>query len=289
MLISMNILMRLAWTCIVLCLIIGGAFWVMEQQSPESQEGAKTEQAPVYTLDESTLAAEINALLSANTDLDTSVSIVDLQTGKSYHYGETESYTAASIGKLLTATLYMHKVELGQASMTEQVGSLAASSQLEKLIVESDNTAWHELNDRLTSAGLQQYAQSLGLQSYNATANTVDSEDIATLLNKLARGKLLNNANTTQLLSLLQRADMRSYIVAGAPEGSDVYHKVGYLADRLHDAAIVKKGDRSYVLVVFSKAAGKYDFSRGATLFKGITGATSQVFFGASATTTTGE
>jgi hypothetical protein len=58
-----------------------------------------------------------------------------------------------------------------------------------------------------------------------------------------------------------------------------VYHKVGYLADRLHDAAIIKRGDRSYVLVIFSKASGNYNFTRGASLFGSITESTLKVFF----------
>jgi beta-lactamase class A len=77
----------------------------------------------------------------------------------------------------------------------------------------------------------------------------------------------------------MQQADMRNYIVAAIPSGTDVYHKVGYLADRLHDAAIIKRGDRSYVLVIFSKSSGAYDYYRGSQVFGEITETSLQAFF----------
>jgi hypothetical protein len=78
---------------------------------------------------------------------------------------------------------------------------------------------------------------------------------------------------------------MKRYLVAGSPTPETTYHKVGYLSDRLHDAAIIKKGDRSFVLVVFSKASGTYDFSRGASFFSDIASSTSIIFFGSSSAT----
>lgn len=208
-----------------------------------------------------------------------SVSVTDLQTGKSYHWGETASYMAASIGKLVTATAFLHKVELGKASLDDMVGGLEAKSQLSKLIIESDNPAWTALNDEVTHEGLQTYARAHGMSGYTADNNSMTSDDIALLLTKLASQKLLDREHTTFLLSLMKQASMRSYIVAAVPDGTDVYHKVGYLQDRLHDAAIIKRGDRSYVLVIFSKAGGNYSFSRGATLFGSLTEATLKAFF----------
>ncbi|MEK7152937.1 MAG: serine hydrolase [Patescibacteria group bacterium] len=282
MLIVMGTLTRIAWTCIAVSLLVAGVAWFFNRAPSDisASQRASREDTPIYSLNDQVMGAAIQALLGENADLEMSISIVDLQNNDSYHYGDTDSYMAASISKLLTATLFLHKVELGQATLAEMIGVGTARSQLEKLIVESDNTAWHALNAKLTLGSLQEYAKTIGMRSYDVAANTVSSDDIASLLSKLARGKLLDNHNTDFLLSLMHQANMRNYIVAGISEGATAYHKTGYLADRVHDAAIIKKGDRSYVLVIFSKASGNYDFGRGATLFGNITAVTSDAFFG---------
>lgn len=283
----MEKLTRFLSACIVIGLIALGAAWLYENHFDSDDTAAKSETSvksasvaePQYSLDDAALGGDIQAIMSENSDLDLSVSITDLQTGKSYHYGETASYTAASIGKLVTATSYLYMVEMGQASLDDKVGGVNARSQLTKLIVESDNDAWEALNDVVTHDGLKSYAASIGMTTYTPNDNIMTSDDIALLLTKLASQKLLNTEGTDFLLSLMKDASMRSYIVAAVPDGTDVYHKVGYLEDRLHDASIIKRGDRSYVLVIFSKSSGSYDFSRGATIFGDITKATLHAFF----------
>jgi beta-lactamase class A len=105
------------------------------------------------------------------------------------------------------------------------------------------------------------------------------SDDVALLLQKLAGKKLLTHDNTALLLGYMQRATMRDFILAGTPNGATAYHKTGYLSDRLHDVAIISKGDRSFVLAIFSKTSGSYNFGKGASLFKEITSKASESFF----------
>jgi len=245
---------------------------------------AAAQREPAYTLNEQGLANAIQAVVTANPQLDLSVSVVDLQTKKTYHYGDAEAYTAASITKLLTATLFLQETETGKTSLTQQVAGVSARTLLERLIVDSDNEAWHALNDVLTHDALKTYASSMDIESYDPDANVIRTDDVALLLGKLAGGQLLNNSNTDLLLGFMSRASMRNYLVAGVPAGAAVYHKTGYLSDRFHDAALVKKGDRSFVLVVFSKTSGSYDFSEGAAVFQGLASSVSSVFFGAPAT-----
>ena len=275
---------RFLGACLIVALLMLGATWFFENRgngsgAANTGEVKSSEAKPAYTLDDASLGAEITTLLQQNSGLDTSVSVVDLQTGKSYHWGDDASYTAASIGKLVTATAYLHMVELDQANLDDQVGATTARTALTKLIEESDNTAWHNLNAVITQDGLQRYGGGIGLTSYQAGDNVMTSADAALLLQKLAGQKLLDQEHTGFLLSLMKEASMRAYIVAAIPAGTDVYHKVGYLSDRLHDAAIIKRGDRSYVLVIFSKSYGAYDFSQGSAFFGGITQATLRAFF----------
>lgn len=209
-----------------------------------------------------------------------SVSVVDLQTGQQYQFGSNDPFTAASIGKLVTAAAYLRMVETGQADLNDNIAGQSARTQLEKMIVKSDNPSWHNIREAVTAKRQQAYAKSIGLESYNASNNTMTSSDVALLLSKLASGHLLNTEYTQLLLSYMKEANYRGYIVDAAPSNAAVYHKVGLLEDRLHDAAIIKEGDRSFVLVVFSKSAGIYSFSEGVALFDSITKAASEAFFG---------
>lgn len=278
--------MKMLPSLILVCLVVITSGTVAANRFDHAQQAvlqsAASEPArhePAYTLDEAALTRTVQDTIDANPRLGLSISITDLQTGKCYHYGETAAYTAASVTKLLTATLFLQKTEAGKASLTQKVAGLPAQSQLEKMIVNSDNTAWHALNDILTHPALQEYARSIGMQAYDANANTISSDDVALLLARLASGKLLGNANTKLLFSYMERAGMRDYLVAGVPPGATIYHKTGYLSDRFHDAAVISKGDRTFVLVVFSKTAGSYDFAKGASVFKRLSASVSGIFF----------
>lgn len=231
------------------------------------------------SLDESGLPKDLDALLASNADLSISVTVQDLQTGRQYQWGEDASYASASVGKLVSAAAYLHKVETGKASLEEDVDGNTARTHLQRMIIESDNEAWHAINQRIGTEELAAYGTSIGLSSYKPIDNILTGADIASLLEQLARYTLLNNKHTDFLLSLMKEADMRNFIVAGTPNGSEAYHKVGYLRDRLHDVAIIKKGSRSFVLAILTKDSGAYDFLRGRDLFQEITKLTSNRFF----------
>ena len=109
--------------------------------------------------------------------------------------------------------------------------------------------------------------------------------DISSLLTKLHDVKLLNTSNTRLLLSYMKDADSdySQYIVAAVPSGVTVYHKVGWLSDRVHDAAIITDGTHSYVLVIFTKANdGNYNETAGEQVFHQLTQITDQTFLGRS-------
>lgn len=231
------------------------------------------------SFDQGALDTSMDAIVKENAALNLSISITDLQTDKTSHYGEDAEFMAASIGKLVTAAAFLHEVELGKRSLETRYANISASTLLEKLIVESDNQAWEILNDNLTHNTLNIYAKDIGITRYNAATNNVTASDIALLLSKLASGKLLADSNTDLLLGYMKRASMRAYLVAGTPSGATIYHKTGYLKDRMHDASIISKGDRSFVLVVFSKSTGTYHFEYGATVFQAIAKKVSEIFF----------
>ena len=82
--------------------------------------------------------------------------------------------------------------------------------------------------------------------------------DDALLLKQLAAGKLLNSTNTQTLLSYMQNTNNDDMIPYAAPNGATVYHKYGQLDGYLHDTAIIKNGDRTYSLSIYTASNNSY-------------------------------
>jgi beta-lactamase class A len=231
-------------------------------------------------LDFTTMNNSINTEIQKYPYMDIGVAVVDIKTGDSQAYGVQNPFVAASTAKMLTAIAFLHDVEQGKATLTQQVGNRSAKDALQALIIDSDNDAWNDFNNGVMShAELAAYATSIGLTNYNPNTNTITPTSVAKLLSDLYQEKLLSHEHTQLLLSYMAQAKEVEFIVNAVPTGTKVYHKPGYLADRVHDAAIIDNGKRPYVLIIFSKShTNGYDMSKGETLFKQITLATTQTF-----------
>lgn len=202
----------------------------------------------------STFAGQVNAIIAANPAITFSVSTVT-PLSSMQHYGSSDLFLAASTGKLITATDYLHHVETGQASLTQDIEGVSAEDLLQAMIVNSDDNAWVELNDYLTYPDLQSYGNSLGLTDYQAYPNKLTSNDIATVLNHLYNTNLLNAADRSLLLGYLQQANYRQYIVPAVPGDDTIYHKVGVYLGDVHDATIIAHGNQWLILVIFTNGS----------------------------------
>jgi beta-lactamase class A len=231
-------------------------------------------------INQAQLAAAVNQAINA-TNLEVGVSITDLTNGQQYDYGlgDTE-YLAASTTKLLSAALFLHQVEQGQASLNQLLGTSTARAEMQRMIVISDDTAWEDFNSLLGHPALLQYARGIGLDSYDPDNNLISSDDLALLLAQLYQGKLLNQQHTNLLLAYMSQADYTQYIGSVIPTGVKFYHKIGFLDDRVMDAAIIDNGHHPYVLVIFTKddADAGYDQTAGLQVFHTITQATLTAF-----------
>lgn len=202
----------------------------------------------------------------------TSVAVVDLNSGNAVQSGDSAPYVAASTTKILTAMMYLHEVEEGKASLNTSIGGRKASEQLRLMINRSDNTAWDQLNKYLGYRNLEAYAKQHGLTSFNAKQNTVTSSDMARLLAKFYKQEIINAENTKLLLSWMQNTSEERFIPASVPANITTHHKAGFLTDRVHDVAIIDNGKTPLALVVYSKAySGGYSYAEGSKLFKQIT------------------
>jgi beta-lactamase class A len=137
-------------------------------------------------VDEAALAAQINRIIASHPTLDMAISLNDVTNGKQYNYGLSDAgFIAASTGKIVTASLFLHQVEQGQESLTASLNGKSSQEELRLMIEESDNDAWAALNHELTHGSLLSYARSLGLKSYDPETNLISPADLSSFLGQL--------------------------------------------------------------------------------------------------------
>jgi beta-lactamase class A len=223
--------------------------------------------------------ASLNAIIQQNPDVVFGVSIKDLDTGTVHDYGHSGAMTAASVTKVLTATYYLHLVELGQRSLsTTMANGQTAQYNIEQMIVVSNNEAWQVLNENLGYTQMQSYAQSIGLTSYDYTDNTISAHHTTQLLGDLYERKLIDESNTQLLLSYMERANYRDLIIPAVPPEDTVYHKAGEYLASLNDAAIITNATQTIVLSIYTESTQHYDKPYIAGLMQQITVPTIQTF-----------
>jgi beta-lactamase class A len=271
--------------------IVGAAvFWLVAPKhgdpnisgvNVQEEEVKQPEPEQIKQLDHTSMANDINAVISKYPSMDIGVSWVDIKSGESGNYGVQVPFVAASTAKLLTAMAFLHEVENGNATLNDKVGSRTAQTALEAMIVKSDQEAWHDFNNSVMShEQLAAYAHKIGFTDYDPDLNTISPANLAKLLGNFYQQRLLNEQHTGMLLSYMQRAELVPYISDAAPKGVKVYHKPGFLKDRVHDATIIDNGNRPYVLVIFTKSrTGIYDTDAGIDVFTQIANSSFKSFF----------
>jgi beta-lactamase class A len=260
------------WAMFIIALGITGHFvWSVHA----SAQAAAEHQAQMVAAAEAhqkaaNFASQVNATIAANPNdsigVATGSNTQGLQT-----YGDKGAFDGASTAKLLTAVDYLHHVQQGTARLDTNVDGQTAGYWLKIMLVNSDDTAWSELNSWLTHDDLQAYATSIGFSNYDPDINTFTANDIALLLQKLYTGQLLDSANRALMLRYMGLANYRQYIVAAAPAGDSVYHKVGLDEDTINDSAIISNGQKYVVLVIFTNGNGTYNWPNRTQLIHTIT------------------
>lgn len=216
-------------------------------------------------------ADDVRLLIAENERIDISVSAIDLKSGTVQNIGLKSPMIAASTGKLLTACLYLDRVEKGKQEMNAPVSWFSGRDGLWQLINRSNNIVWEELNDRFGDASLTAYAKKIGMKNYDVEQNMLTTQDMATLLHKLYTNELLNRKNTDYLLSLMQKTNYEDFMSPAVPKNLKFYHKVGVLDDRVNDAAIISDSSNGVALVVFTNGNGIYNWDTRAEIIQEIT------------------
>lgn len=215
--------------------------------------------------------ADLPGILSTSPLAKFSISITDSKYGESTTYNAGDNNDAASTAKLLTATLFLKKVESHQYSMGQSVGAAPASAQLKAMIKMSDDQAWADFNELLTHKALQSYADEIGLSSYDVDSNSLSASDMNNLVSQIYERKLLSAAHTSLLLSYMQHTNYEDFISPAVGSSYNFYHKVGANNDQVNDTGIISSDHDSLFITIFSDGGGSYNWSERAAIFQQIT------------------
>lgn len=257
---------------VTLLLIAGMLSLVRKNISPKSaiknmQTIAKASANPVpKTINANELTNHLDDVTEEYSHLDIGVAVIDLKTNQTFSYGDKAAYYGASTTKVLVAAAYFHEVEIGKRSITQRIDGSSSASLIKAMLEQSDNDAWYSLIGKLRKENIETYARSIGINSYVAKDNLINTQDMALLLQKLYRGELVNKDHKDIILGHMNKS-IRNYVSPVLGNSYKVYHKAGWLDDRFMDAAIIEHDDHAYVLVTFSKSySDNYDFQEGSTL-----------------------
>ena len=214
---------------------------------------------------------DLPGILSSSPLVKFSISITDSKYGESITYNAGDNNDAASTAKLLTATLFLKKVETHQYSLGQTVGGAPASAQLKAMVRLSDDQAWAYFNELLTHKALQSYAHEIGLNSYDADNNSLSASDMNNLISQIYQRKLLSGAHTSLLLSYMQHTNYEDFISPAVGNSYNFYHKVGANNDQVNDTGIISSDSDSLFITIFSDGGGSYNWPERAAIFQQIT------------------
>lgn len=167
------------------------------------------------------------------------------------------TFEAASLYKLYLSDYLYTKIAQGRYSLASSLGAgRSLGSCIELMITISDNNCgesigynigWYTLHNFVRNAGFSHTS----MVGYNRTS----ASDVASYLEQLYNGSLLNPSASSDFLSYMKHQIYRTAIPAGVP-GVAVADKVGFNFNNWHDAAIVYHPKGNYILAVLSAGSG---------------------------------
>ncbi len=212
--------------------------------------------------------------------------IRDLQSGWEISFNKDELFPSASMVKIPIMASCFYAIQSGildpdsiihirsddKASGSGVLKNVSAGKAvniaelLELMITKSDNTAANMLIDRLGFEYLNKSFKSYGIKNTNLSRKMVDfkarkqgienyttAEDIALVLEKMYRGKIINREISQQCVDLLKRQKINDRIPKYLPDEAVVAHKTGLERFVCHDAGIVYTPNGDFVICVLVK------------------------------------
>lgn len=270
------------WLFVVI-LITGSAFFlffriknkkdatVVASSTQPSQPSAAATQPAAQTANTAAVNAAITTDLQniiANFPGDViGISYVNLKTGQTVQLNGDHAFTAASTTKLITAVYVLQQIEKGNLDINAPLGAYTVGFQLQQMVNQSNNDSWDYFNNLYPLTSQQNFARSIGINSFTWNQNTLSPNDDVTLLQKLYTGQLLNTSDTQLLLGYMQNTNEEGLLPSGLPNGWQIYHKYGELDDNVHDGGIITNGNQVFILAIFTNGQGDEDYTARAAIF----------------------
>lgn len=169
-----------------------------------------------------------------------------------------EQFTAASTYKLFNAYSTVLHIERGDLRWEQEtsVEEKTIEECFEEILAESTNECSQWLRETMGRIPVEQDAHDLGLHGFEFPVSDIRAAaaDLTEFLTLLERGQLpIDQEHRDIFLDALQDNIWREGISAGS--SGEVFNKVGFLDDFLHDAAIVRHEEGTYVLTVLSEGS----------------------------------
>lgn len=218
--------------------------------------------------------------------------VKDLKRGWEWSYHSDDLFPSASLIKVPVMIGVFEKIHRGQLTLSSQLavrqrtrmggsGSLKWAREgshftvrqlLDKLIVESDNTAMRVLLDEIGLGFLQSVFPKMGLiyteiypEGLTLNGGRVRQENYTTaremgnMLESIYRGEVVDRFASELMLEILKGPrHVRSRLAKTLPVGWELAHKTGLLRRACHDAGVVFTPYGDYVLVVLTGRNSSY-------------------------------
>jgi beta-lactamase class A len=222
------------------------------------------------------------------------IAIEDLATGETSGINANANLPAASTIKIPVMVEVFKQMEAGALDLNTTVtmeasdrdwgwGDMAdaaigtqrtVNQLLWLMITQSDNTATNMLirtvgrahiNRTMAALGMRQTRLSDYIRSESDSiryALRTSPKDMLTLLDKIARERLVDEWSSREMLAILAGQHHNGLLPAPLPAGLKIAHKTGSLHDTLNDVGIVYRDNEPYVIAVMTTQLPDLDLGR---------------------------
>jgi len=203
------------------------------------------------------------------------VYVKNLKNNENIEINQNKIFTAASLTKLFTAGTYYKtlrskagikneilvlreedKIEGAGSLINDPVGSKYYPDELlEKMLKESDNTAFAIMTSFLGIKNISNFIEKLGLINTSFGNNDATPFDIGLFLEGLYKYEFLGEYYSKEMIELMTNTAFEDRIPFYLPEDTRVAHKIGTWSGAYSDAGIVFAPGGDYVIVVMTENA----------------------------------
>lgn len=203
-----------------------------------------------------------------------------LPSGISIGVNDREEIKLASLSKVPLVMSIFKKIEKGEIKLDDVVylrkedldkkfgnlwqrgegAKLSVKELIEYSLIDSDNTAYHSLFNKLTAEEVVDVYSNLEIEvDSKETDPIVSPKSYSSIFRSLYLSSYLSEKNSNYILEILTRTKFKDKIPAGVPSDIKVAHKIGVFSradnpDNVYtDCGIVYVPERPYVLCIFVK------------------------------------